>query len=101
MIKIIEKEQDAGVADRRIQGLPEPDKFRSNSRRLAARHDEPAYPKGIIGIATSTLGTPVEIEFQRAVTHAHQHGVPFVWVDDPDGLFPPSERPSFRIKPNP
>jgi hypothetical protein len=56
---------------------------------------QPAGPKGLVPIDVSRLGTPVEIEFQHAVTVAHQDGVPFVWVDDPGGLFPPSARPSF------
>ena len=60
---------------------------------------ESVDPKGPPPIDHSRLGTSVEIEFQRAVTVANQDGVPFVWVDDPNGLFPPSARPSFRRAP--
>ena len=60
---------------------------------------EPVGPKGPAPIDHSQLGTSVDIEFQRAVTVAHQGGVPFVWVDDPNGLFPPSARPSFSCAP--
>jgi hypothetical protein len=31
----------------------------------------------------------VEIEFQRVVNEAAQYGIPFVWVDDPEGCFRP------------
>ncbi len=45
-------------------------------------------------IGTSQLGVPVAIEFQRAFNEAAQYGVPFLWVDDPEGLFPPAKRPT-------
>jgi hypothetical protein len=31
-------------------------------------------------------------EFRMALDCADQHGIPFVWVNDPDALFPPWER---------
>jgi hypothetical protein len=31
-------------------------------------------------------------EFRHAVDCADLHGIPFVWVNDPDELFPPWER---------
>jgi hypothetical protein len=31
-------------------------------------------------------------EFRLALDCADQHGIPYVWVNDPDGLFPPWER---------
>ena len=45
-------------------------------------------------IGKSQLGVPVEIEFQRAFNEAAQYGVLFLWVDDPEGLFPPTKRPT-------
>ena len=36
--------------------------------------------------------SPVGPEFQHVVDCADQHGIPFVWVNDPDELFPPWER---------
>jgi hypothetical protein len=44
-------------------------------------------------IDQSKLGTSVETEFRCVVDCADQHGIPFVWVDDPDELFPPWTRP--------
>ncbi|HEV7997260.1 MAG TPA: hypothetical protein VGP52_13495 [Stellaceae bacterium] len=35
---------------------------------------------------------PVAIEFRHAVECADVHGIPFVWVNDPDELFPPYMR---------
>jgi hypothetical protein len=92
---IIENEQAAGGAKCiRFHVYPSP---RRPGVILAnwQHGSQPAGPKAPAPIDGNQLGTPVEIEFQRAVTVAHQDGVPFVWVDDPDGLFPPSSRPSF------
>ncbi len=45
-----------------------------------------------IGITTSNLGAPVEAEYLKVLDFANRHGIPFVWIDDPRGLFPPSKR---------
>jgi hypothetical protein len=94
MVQIIENEQGAGQA--------EYIKFRvyQGTDRILAdwQHSTTGPAKGPVEIATGELGIPVESQFQRAVTYAHERGVPFVWVDDPQGLFPPSARPDFRIR---
>jgi hypothetical protein len=38
-------------------------------------------------------GNTIEAEFRFAVDCADQHGVAFVWVNDPEELFPPWTRP--------
>jgi hypothetical protein len=43
-------------------------------------------------IDQSKPGTSIAMEFRFAVDCADQHGIPFVWVNDPDELFPPWER---------
>jgi hypothetical protein len=100
LVRVIEREEDAGA-----EGCIE---FRvSRSRRdpnriVAQWQDSRLVPdgrKGLIAIDQSQPGIPVEIEFARAVTCVHECGVPFLWVNDPDGLFPPVERPSFSIAP--
>jgi hypothetical protein len=48
-------------------------------------------------IGTSQLGVPVETEFKRAYNDAVQYGVPFLWVDDPEGLFTPAQRPQIPV----
>jgi hypothetical protein len=35
---------------------------------------------------------PVKAEFRHVLECADQNGVAFVWINDPDGLFPPWER---------
>ncbi|HEU0155008.1 MAG TPA: hypothetical protein VFQ82_02980 [Stellaceae bacterium] len=41
-----------------------------------------------IVIAESKPDSPVEIELRHIVDCADLHGIPFVWVNDPDELFP-------------
>ena len=43
-------------------------------------------------IDRSKPGNSVVMEFRFAVDCADQHGIPFVWVNDPEELFPPWER---------
>ena len=40
----------------------------------------------------SRPNTPVGTEVRHALDCADQHGIPFVWVNDPDELFPPWKR---------
>lgn len=51
------------------------------------------YPDSGLAIDQSKLGTSVQMEFRTVVDCADQHGIPFVWVNDPDELFPPWLRP--------
>ena len=43
-------------------------------------------------IDQSRLDAPIWMEFRNVLDCADQHGIPFVWVNDPDELFPPWER---------
>jgi hypothetical protein len=43
-------------------------------------------------IDQSKPNSPVATEFRQVVDCADQYGIPFVWVNDPDELFPPWER---------
>jgi hypothetical protein len=43
-------------------------------------------------IDQSKPNTPAVREFWHALDCADQHGIPFVWVNDPDALFPPWDR---------
>jgi hypothetical protein len=40
-------------------------------------------------IDQSRSGTSIRMELRFAVDCADQHGIPFVWVNDPEELFPP------------
>ncbi len=43
-------------------------------------------------IDQSKPGTSIAMEFRFVVDCADQHGIAFVWVNDPEELFPPWER---------
>ena len=43
-------------------------------------------------IDQSKPNTAAITEFWHALDCADQHGIPFVWVNDPEELFPPCER---------
>jgi hypothetical protein len=51
------------------------------------------FPESGSVIDQSKLGNTIEADFRFAVDCADQHGIPFVWVNDPDELFPPWTRP--------
>jgi hypothetical protein len=51
------------------------------------------FPESGVAIEQSKLGNTVEAEFRFAVECADQHAIPFVWVNDPDELFPSWARP--------
>jgi hypothetical protein len=51
------------------------------------------YPETGTATDQSKHGNTIETEFRFAVDCADQHGVPFVWVNDPEELFPPWTRP--------
>jgi hypothetical protein len=51
------------------------------------------FPESGTAMDHSQPGTPVEAEFRLAVDCADQHGIRFVWVNDPEQLFPPWTRP--------
>jgi hypothetical protein len=40
----------------------------------------------------SKSDSPVVLEFRQVLDCADQHGIPFVWVNDPEELFPPWQR---------
>ena len=51
------------------------------------------FPDRGMAIEQSKSGNSLEMEFRLAVDCADQHGIPCVWVNDPDQLFPPWIRP--------
>jgi hypothetical protein len=91
MVQVIEKLEDAGGAECiRFKPYRSP---RDPNRKLADwQHG--VSEQGMASIGTSVLRTPVKDEFKRAFNEAVQYDVPFLWVDDPEGLFPPADRPT-------
>jgi hypothetical protein len=66
-------------------------------------HRSPTDPNLILGswrfahgestlVDQSKFDTPVGREFRHVLDCADQHGIPFVWVNDPEELFPPWDR---------
>jgi hypothetical protein len=95
MVAIVERQNDAGGAECiefRVYRSPRED----SDRILGAwQHatEEPFGDKTAGAIAGNMLGTPVEVEFRNVVSFADVVGIPFIWVNDPSGLFPPDRRP--------
>jgi hypothetical protein len=91
MVQVIDRMEDAGGAEYikfRVYRSP------VNPERILASWQHAVEVNRMASIGTSQLGVPVEIEFQRAFNEAAQYGVQFLWVDDPEGLFPPAKRPT-------
>ena len=51
------------------------------------------FPENGAAIEQSRPDNALEMEFRLAVDCADRHGIPFVWVNDPDQLVPPWLRP--------
>jgi hypothetical protein len=100
VVQIIEAKEDAGAQpyiELRVYRSPmDPNRVLGEWQYAES---VPIQPKGAIAISQSKLGTPIVIEFQRVVSEAHRCNVPFVWVNDPEGLFPPPDRPTFQVVP--
>jgi hypothetical protein len=91
MVQVIDRSEDACGAEC-IQFTP----YRSprDPNRILANWQHGVSQQDMASIGTSVLGTPVTDEYKRAYNEAVQFGVPFLWVDDPRGLFPPADRPT-------
>ena len=86
MVAVIEEKESAGSAqyiEFKVHRSPTDANRILGSWRFAS-----PGPTGML-IDQSKLGTPAEIEFGHVLDCADQHGIPFVWVNDPDELFPP------------
>jgi hypothetical protein len=87
LVAVIEGREEAGGARyiefRVYQSPGEPDRVLASWR----------FPVSGTAIEESKPGNSVETEFRFAVECADQHAIPFVWVNDPDELFPPWTRP--------
>jgi hypothetical protein len=86
VVQVIDKLEDGGV-------------IRFNVRRSSRDHNlilgswqHAVDEHGMGSLGQNEFGGSVEIEYQRVRHWAAQYGVPFVWVDDPNGLFPPPQR---------
>lgn len=55
------------------------------------------FPDSGTAIAQSQFGNTIEMELRFAVDCADQHGIPFVWVNDREELFPSWTRPRISL----
>ncbi len=86
MVAVIDELTEAGAAsyiEFKVDRSPDNPDVVCGSWRLAHRDRV---------IDQSKPGTPIVMELRFAVDSADQHGIPFVWVNDPEELFPPWER---------
>ena len=91
MVQVLDRMEDANGADCiRFTVYRSP----RDHTLILASWQHAVSEHGMASIGQSQLGTPVEFEFKRAFNEAAQYGVPFLWVDDPDGLFTPAQRPT-------
>jgi|SRR5215831_4964366 len=95
MVQVIEKLEDAGGAECiEFRVYPSP----VDPARIVARWQhgklEPVGPKGMVAVGQSEPRPRglAATEYQRVIVYADLHGVLFVWVNDPQGLFPPAKR---------
>jgi hypothetical protein len=95
MVGIIERKDDAAGAEfieLRVYRSP------TNTDRILGQWQHTNGSRPVIEprlqSQQSTLGTPVEIEFERVVAYSDACGIPFIWVNDPQGLFPSSNWPA-------
>ena len=86
MVAVSEEKESAGTAQ-----YIEFKVYRSSTnpnRALGSWRFAAGGPSGIV-IDQSKPDSPVQIEFSHVMDCADQHGIPFVWVSDPDELFAP------------
>jgi hypothetical protein len=86
VVQVIDKLEEGGVIRFNVRRSSRNPNLILGSWQHAV--DEP----GGMGSIGQSLGGSVESEYQHVRDWAAQHGVPFVWVDDPNGLFPSPQR---------
>ena len=86
MVAVVDEKSEAGAAPyiefKVHRSAADPDLVRGSWR----------FAHGDKTIDQSKPGTTIAMEFRFAVDCADQHGIPFVWVNDPEDLFPPWQR---------
>jgi hypothetical protein len=101
MVQIIEDEAKAGTCER-IEFYV----WRSATGNVRGRwqHCKEEADRNA-SIMSSRPFTPIGEEFRRGIAWAEESEVPFVWVNDPHRLFPPSTRdlciPTKQLRPKP
>jgi hypothetical protein len=89
VVAIIEGKEEAGGA---LYIEFKVDRSPTDPTRIVGSWRFPADESAGIVIGQSRLDTTIEVEFRHVVDCADQHGIPYVWVNDPVELFPPFRR---------
>jgi hypothetical protein len=89
MVQVIDRLEDAGVIKFRVHRSS-----RDHNLILGSWQHAVDEANGMGSIGQSEQGGLVQCEYQRARSWAAQHSVSFLWVDDPNGLFPLAKRPT-------
>ncbi len=87
MVAVIEGREEAGGArciEFKVERSPTDPNRLVGSWRLAY--------EGSTLVDESRPDLPIALELRHALDCADQHGIAFVWVNDPEELFPPWER---------
>jgi hypothetical protein len=94
VVQVIDRKEDAGTGPRidfRVNRSPT-DPHQILGEWLHACGPDWGESTWTVAISRNHGGGLVAAEFQRALEYADSHDIPFVWVDDPLGLFPAAER---------
>ena len=89
MVQVIDRLEDAGGAEcikLRVHSSSR------DSNLILGDWQHAVDEHGMARIGQSQLGGSVDLEYKRAYNEAVKYGVPFLWVDDSNGLFPPANR---------
>jgi hypothetical protein len=93
-VRISEKPVVAVIEDKEMAGAAQYIEFKVSqsptnpNRVLGSWRFAAGGPSGTV-IDQSRPDSPVQIEFSHAMDCADLHGIPFVWLNDPDELFAP------------
>jgi hypothetical protein len=89
MVQVVERKEDAGEAgyiEFRVYQKP------TDPAVILGEMSFVESESGAASITTSNLGALVEGEYLKTLDYANQRRIPFVWINDPGGLFPASKR---------
>ncbi len=92
MVAIIERREEAGQAPY-VEFRVHADSAAGTAAVGSWQYREHAGPRAALKAWEHETGSPVDEVFRDAIRFAVEHGIPFVWVNDPGRLFPSEKRP--------
>ena len=94
MVRVIERREEAGesvVVELKVFVRRDPNTVHGQVKLPCLPLSR--GPGGSVEWERPVLKEPVVDAYRQALRLAQKHGFPFVWVNDPEGLFPPDQRP--------